>query len=188
MNNTIGENIKSFRIMRGLTQKQVAENTNLSITFISQIENGISNPSIESLEKIADILRVSVVDLKSKNGFTNFRSERLRIVKLLTGLTRRNRIKWDIKKGKLIKCKTEIFGNIYYLTFSETEHKNYSYIDFILENKEKNMKINFLENSTDEVYEATISLISTIMHPYEYNTEKEQANQIINDLESLLDE
>lgn len=58
----VGKKIKSIRNIRGLTLKDLAEKTGLSISFISDIENGRRNPSPENLENIADALgTISVV-------------------------------------------------------------------------------------------------------------------------------
>ena len=44
MNNTISENLAFYRRKRNLTQKELAEKTGLSISFISHIENKVSEP------------------------------------------------------------------------------------------------------------------------------------------------
>lgn len=54
----LGEAIKSVRIFLELTQEQVANKASISQGFYSGIESGVSTPSIESLQKIADALEV----------------------------------------------------------------------------------------------------------------------------------
>lgn len=63
MRNTLGDTIEKYRKIRGLTQKELADKVLISRSFISQIESGISNPSDETLQKIAEVLGVSVTDL-----------------------------------------------------------------------------------------------------------------------------
>lgn len=55
---TTGERIKAARINAGLTQRELAERLNVSFVNISQWENGVRNPKIETLQKIADALNV----------------------------------------------------------------------------------------------------------------------------------
>ena len=51
----IGENIRRYRKLRGLTQEKLAEFSDLSVKFISMVESKKSqNISIQRLEKIAD--------------------------------------------------------------------------------------------------------------------------------------
>lgn len=95
MNNTIGENLAFYRRKKGLTQKQIAESVGLSITFISQIENGLSKPSDENLKKIADALGVLPSDLKSDGDLKKIKNENIELIKLLIKLTREDKIKWD---------------------------------------------------------------------------------------------
>lgn len=54
----IGDRLKVLRKSKKLTLRQVAERTNLSISFISQVENGKSSITIDSLVKIAEALDV----------------------------------------------------------------------------------------------------------------------------------
>lgn len=56
----LGKSIKHFRKSRGITQEELCSKAEISTTFLSQIENGKNNPSVETMEKIADILRVPV--------------------------------------------------------------------------------------------------------------------------------
>ncbi|MBY0121733.1 helix-turn-helix domain-containing protein [Bacillus sp. S/N-304-OC-R1] len=59
MNDLIGEKIKSLRKERKLTLKQIADQTNLSISFISQVERSKSSITLESLKKISEALGVN---------------------------------------------------------------------------------------------------------------------------------
>lgn len=58
-NNTpIGLQIKTLRTGNNMTLKQLSEQTDLSIGFLSQLERGMSSVAIDSLEKIASALDV----------------------------------------------------------------------------------------------------------------------------------
>lgn len=56
----IGDNIRRMRKSKGLTLKQLARRTQLSISLLSQIERGESSPSISSLYKIAIALSMKM--------------------------------------------------------------------------------------------------------------------------------
>lgn len=58
----IGERIKYIRKASGLTQKQLAEKLGMTQAAIVQFESEKSNPKIDTLQKIADALNVSVAD------------------------------------------------------------------------------------------------------------------------------
>jgi transcriptional regulator with XRE-family HTH domain len=50
---TIGEGIRRERLRRGLTLAQLATQVNLTVSALSQIERGASDPSLNSLRRIA---------------------------------------------------------------------------------------------------------------------------------------
>lgn len=57
----IGRKIKELRIMKGLTQEELADRSELSKGFISQLERDLTSPSISTL---TDILLCLGTDLK----------------------------------------------------------------------------------------------------------------------------
>lgn len=60
----VGKNIRKYRRMRGWTQEQLAEKSNYSKQFISNIENDTHQTfSLGTLWKIALILDVSIDEL-----------------------------------------------------------------------------------------------------------------------------
>lgn len=60
---TLGNNIKKYRKMFKLSQEDLAKKSNLSRNAIYNYENNKRQPSIETLNKIADVLGVTVNDL-----------------------------------------------------------------------------------------------------------------------------
>lgn len=59
-----GENpIRVWREYRNLTQASLAKSINISIPYLSQIENGERNASTQTLKKLANKLKVSINDL-----------------------------------------------------------------------------------------------------------------------------
>ena len=57
----IGKKLKGLRIMKNLTQEELADRAELSKGFISQIERNLTSPSISTL---MDILQCLGTDLK----------------------------------------------------------------------------------------------------------------------------
>ena len=55
---TIGEGIRRERLRRGLTLAQLATQVNLTVSALSQIERGASDPSLNSLRRIAQAFDV----------------------------------------------------------------------------------------------------------------------------------
>ena len=59
----IGRQIRDLRKARGLTLKQMARRTNLSVSLLSQIERAESSASVSSLFKVATALDVKITEL-----------------------------------------------------------------------------------------------------------------------------
>lgn len=60
---TIGDNIRKYRKMKNLTQKELGDIVKISNTYLSDMEIGRTNPSIKTLKRIAKGLEISYVDL-----------------------------------------------------------------------------------------------------------------------------
>lgn len=58
----IGDKIRDLRVKNGLTQEELADRTELSKGFISQLEHNLTSPSIATLEDILQCLGTSVAD------------------------------------------------------------------------------------------------------------------------------
>lgn len=64
---TIGKNIKRYRQNKGLSQDKLSKLADLSLNTVVKIELDESpNPTIETIQKIAKALEVSVDDLLKK--------------------------------------------------------------------------------------------------------------------------
>jgi len=59
----IGKKVRELRLQKGWTQETLEEHSGLDRTYISDIERGVRNPSVKSLEKLAKALRVGTADL-----------------------------------------------------------------------------------------------------------------------------
>ena len=54
--NAIARNVKQARKRAGLSQAEVADRAGLSGSYVSEIERGRGNPSVEALARIAETL------------------------------------------------------------------------------------------------------------------------------------
>lgn len=60
----LGERVKEFRKIYNMSQKDLAAKTNLSVSYIQQIENNKkTNPSIETITSLANALNVDAFKL-----------------------------------------------------------------------------------------------------------------------------
>lgn len=58
----IGNKLKDLRVMKGLTQEELADRAELSKGFISQVERNLTSPSIATLMDILQCLGSSISD------------------------------------------------------------------------------------------------------------------------------
>ena len=59
----LGARIKTLRRGRERTQEQLAERMGLSVNYVSRIERGLENPTLETLLGLAEALKVEPVEL-----------------------------------------------------------------------------------------------------------------------------
>lgn len=59
----IAWNLRAVRSERGLSQEQLAVDAELSRYYVSSIERGVGNPSLEVIERLSSALAVDIVDL-----------------------------------------------------------------------------------------------------------------------------
>ena len=67
-NQAIGARVKNLRTSKKYTLKQLSEEVDLSIGFLSQLERGMSSIAIDSLSKIADVFGVSLSSFFEYSG------------------------------------------------------------------------------------------------------------------------
>lgn len=68
---TLGKRIKLFRKQMHITQEQMAEQLDLSLSFISQIERGVTKMSLDTFVDICDCLDCSPSDLIEQSTIPN---------------------------------------------------------------------------------------------------------------------
>lgn len=59
----LGQNLKRIRIEKGISQNKIARTLGIDRAFISNIENGKTNPTLSTIAKIAKAIGVSVGEL-----------------------------------------------------------------------------------------------------------------------------
>ncbi len=59
----LGKRVRELRKQKGWTQEKLEEHSGFDRTYISDIERGVRNPSVKSLEKLAKALKVRAADL-----------------------------------------------------------------------------------------------------------------------------
>lgn len=60
---TIGQRIQNFRKKQRLSQIELAVEVGINRSYLSEIENGRTNSSINILYAIADALKIDITDL-----------------------------------------------------------------------------------------------------------------------------
>ena len=58
---TIGQRLRELRQYKGVTQKELAKLTGANISWISQLENGVMQPSLEAIRRYAEALDCNVL-------------------------------------------------------------------------------------------------------------------------------
>ena len=63
---SVGQRIRNYRMKLGLSQEKLAEMSGCHPTYIGQVERGEKNATLESIEKIAAALNISLSKLFEK--------------------------------------------------------------------------------------------------------------------------
>lgn len=87
----IGGKVKTLRQKRGITLKELADITGLSISFLSRLENDKTEATLNDLRKLADALETSII-----NFFPDDLNEDIRVVRS----NQRRKIMQPAIKGK----------------------------------------------------------------------------------------
>lgn len=62
---SIGEKIAELRKERKFTQKDVAQKLNIDVRTLRNIENGSVEPTIDKIEKLAELFKIDINDIVS---------------------------------------------------------------------------------------------------------------------------
>ncbi len=83
----IGQRIRVIRKARKLTQAALAEHANLSVPYISHIENGIKQASLQAVVNIAEALACTADKLLYEDQLDRCNNWQPELVELLSGCT-----------------------------------------------------------------------------------------------------
>ncbi len=67
---TLASNVRRIRRAKGVSQEKAALEAGIDRTLLSKIERQITNPSLDTLLKLANYLEVHISDLFSSNDRT----------------------------------------------------------------------------------------------------------------------
>lgn len=54
----LGKNVRHYRLLRGMTQEELAHSADMKRTYVSDLERGTRNPSVRALGRLAEALNV----------------------------------------------------------------------------------------------------------------------------------
>jgi len=60
---TLGERVRLQRRLLGISQEELAFRADIDRTYISQIERGVGNPSLQVLLRLAGVLQIKFAQL-----------------------------------------------------------------------------------------------------------------------------
>ncbi|GIW38815.1 MAG: hypothetical protein KatS3mg075_296 [Meiothermus sp.] len=66
----LAQNLRTLRYQRGLSQEDLADLAGLHRTYVSEVERGKRNLSLDNLERLANALQVEAAELVSPNSFS----------------------------------------------------------------------------------------------------------------------
>ncbi len=63
-----GERLRQLRRERGLTQEEMALRADITTSYYGQLERNIANPTISMLNKICEVMGVSITDIFTESN------------------------------------------------------------------------------------------------------------------------
>ena len=167
---TIGEQIKTFRKKAGYTQKQLAEICNVAEITIRQYELGKRQPRIEQLEKIANALDVSLIQIMEHIPLEQYKT---------TDEYKKTMIKVSAYEG-ILAILQHIYGNIE----EKDVQDKYGEAPYYLVGKGKNSFVLYEENIEKLLNYVTTTIPLIVDEMKDTRPEQEIINEIKTDLNS----
>jgi transcriptional regulator with XRE-family HTH domain len=56
-------NVRRLRVLQGISSERLAADAGVDRSYMSRLERGVANPTVDVLEKVAGVLAVEVADL-----------------------------------------------------------------------------------------------------------------------------
>lgn len=94
--NTLGNRIRQLRNSADLSQEQLALKAGIAPSFLGEIERSVKKPSIDSIEKIANALEISLSELFNYNLDTLADSENIYLDKIIMEVKSRSKAQQEI--------------------------------------------------------------------------------------------
>lgn len=63
-----GERLRQLRRERGFTQEEMALRAEITTSYYGQLERGTANPTISMLNKICDVMGISITDIFTESN------------------------------------------------------------------------------------------------------------------------
>jgi len=79
----LGARIKDLRKSKGFSQAEFSEKLEIATNFLSRIEVGVNYPSLDTIERMSEVLEVEIKDLFEFAYLQEGNSEVINIEKLL---------------------------------------------------------------------------------------------------------
>ena len=98
---SLGDRIRARRTAMGLTLAEVAEAAGLSLPYVSNLERGRGNPTLDALRSVATALQQTVTDLLGDEPGDDFDPMELQLAQApqsLRAFTRTDRFKRTVKE------------------------------------------------------------------------------------------
>ena len=110
----LARNIKSLRAVHALTQEDLSLNTEISLSVLRELEHGRGNPTLSTLERLADGLDVDLSILLAENCKLHIMDIYLPLFKQLNGFQTLS----PEEQAAAIKC----FSEFIQLVFKAQQH------------------------------------------------------------------
>jgi len=72
---SIGSNIKRIRLINGLTQVELAAKANISRSYLGDLEKDRYNPSLVTLDRIAEVMNSDIREILDKNNLDDLTAD-----------------------------------------------------------------------------------------------------------------
>lgn len=127
----IGNQLKALRMQKGLTQEELAERTDLSKGYISQLENNLSSPSMDTFFDILEVLGCAPRDFfeeESNEALSVYRKEDMNITQDNRHQTIVTWLNPDSNEHEMEPVILEFQANGRYKTFQPSLSETFGYV------------------------------------------------------------
>ena len=84
----IGRRVKESRLKKGISQAILAEQINMSVSYISRIETAKKQASLEALVRISNVLGTTMNHLLKGNLTNDYKEYQVDLIRLMEGCTK----------------------------------------------------------------------------------------------------